>query len=148
MEANGEALIAGRRRLDAGEAEWLAELAEFDRGGWWVLDGHLSCVSWLVQHCAMAYSTAKDKLRVALELRCRPLLADALAAGELSYCKVRALTRIAGADEETDQVLLAAARRTDVTVADLEELVRRKRLHDEQNNPTRAMKRWQRRGVR
>jgi len=148
MEANGRALIEGRRRLDVGEAAWMAELAEFDSGGWWVLDGHLSCVAWLVQHCGMAYSTAKDKVRVASELRRRPLLAEAFAAGDVSYCKVRALTRITGADQETDEALLAAARRTDVTVADLEEAVRRRRLHDEQNNPTRAMKRWQRRGVR
>jgi hypothetical protein len=65
-------LIEGRRRIDLGEAEWLAQLAEFDAGCWWAADGHLSCVAWLVHHCGMGYSTAKDKLRVALELTRRP----------------------------------------------------------------------------
>src|SRR5205823_3207189 len=143
MEANGVALIEARRRLDLGEAAWLAELAEFDAGGWWALDGHLGCVSWLVQHGAMARPTAKDKLRVAWQLRRRPVLAAALAAGDISYCKARALTRILNANEETDQVLVTAAQQPDVTVADVEDMVRHWQLLDEQDKPTRAMREWQ-----
>src|SRR5437763_198144 len=118
MDATATALVEGRRRLDAGELEWLEALHEFDWGGWWATDGHLNCVAWLVHRCGMARSTAKDKLRVAHELRRRPLLADALAAGKISYCKVRSLTRITGADTDTDAALLRAARTH--TVAELE----------------------------
>ena len=145
MDATATALIEGRRRLDAGELAWLEALVEFDRGRWWLLDGHLNCVGWLVDRCGMARPTAKEKLRVAHELRRRPLLADALATGDISYCKVRALTRIRGADDETDTALLKAARKH--TVAELEELVRHHHLLDEQDRPSRAMARWERRGL-
>src|SRR4051795_9936889 len=94
----------------------------------------------------MGDSTAKDKLRVAWELARRPLLAAAFAAGAVSYCKIRALTRITDADEETDTALLAAAAKH--TVAELEQVVRHWELLHQQENPTRAMKRWNRRGMR
>src|SRR5689334_20159638 len=97
----GVALVEGRRRLDAGEAEWLAWLVEFDRSGLWASDGHLCCASWLVEHCGLARSTAKERLRVAWELARRPTLASAFASGEVSYSKVRAITRITNVDEET-----------------------------------------------
>src|SRR4051794_22264234 len=83
----GNSLIAARRRLDAGEAEWLGWLVEFDRSGLWALDGHSSCVSWLVDHCGLGRTTAKEKLRVAHELPRRPIVAEAFANGEVSYSK-------------------------------------------------------------
>src|SRR5437763_3798014 len=105
----GKAVVSGRRCLDAGEAEWLAGLVEFDRSGLWALDGHTCCVSWLVDRCGMRRSTAKEKLRVGFELSRRPLVAQAFATGELSYSKIRAITRITMADEETDRVLVDTA---------------------------------------
>src|SRR3954449_7116690 len=105
----GWKLVAGRAAIDAAEAEWLRLLVEFDQRGGWVLDGHVNCVSWLVDRCGLSRPAAKDRLRVARALPQRPLLAEALAAGTLSYSKVRALTRIHGADNETDRVLLVAA---------------------------------------
>src|SRR5438067_808836 len=92
----GGLLIKNRVLVDTAEAEWLAMLAEFDRRCGWALDGHRTCVSWLMHKCGMAQSTAKDRLRVAYELERRPLLAQALAGGELSYAKVKILTRIEG----------------------------------------------------
>src|SRR4051812_926618 len=80
----GKSLVEARTQLDMQEAAWFADLAEFDRRGEWAVDGHLSCVSWLVQFCGMARPTAKDKLRVALQLTRRPVLARAHAGGELS----------------------------------------------------------------
>src|SRR5207244_7395630 len=90
----GKSLIEGIRQLSAGEAEWLQQLFDFDRSGEWASDGHACCASWLTDHCGMGRSTAKEKLRVAWELTRRPLIAEAFAAGQLSYSKVRALTRI------------------------------------------------------
>src|SRR5947199_8307050 len=106
----GKSLVEGRRRLDAGEAAWLAELVEFDRDGLWALDGHTCCVSWLVDYCGLSRSTAHEKLRVAYQLWRRPLVAEAFASGELSYSKVRAITRVVNADDETDRVLVETAR--------------------------------------
>ncbi|MDY7103003.1 MAG: DUF222 domain-containing protein [Actinomycetota bacterium] len=140
----GRSLIAARRRLDAAEAVWLRELAEFDRCGQFALDGHLSTVAWLIDRCGMCRSTAKERLRVARELVRRPRVATAMAAGEVSYSKVRAITRIVGADAETDEVLLHAAGVG--TAADLDRVASHwEQLRDQDLPPDVA---WERRGVR
>ena len=118
----GEALVRWGARAAAAESRWLAALAEFDRRKGWYLDGQLSAVSWLVWRCAMSSRTARDKLRVAHELRRRPLVAQAFASGRLSYCQVRAITRVTDADPDTDQWLLRLAEAG--TVADLDRAVR------------------------
>jgi hypothetical protein len=87
----------------------------------WAHDGEVSCTDWLVSRCGLSRVTAKDKLRVARELSRRPAVRTAFAAGELSYTKVRAITRIA-ANDETDRWLLKLAERG--TAADLEVAVR------------------------
>src|SRR3954468_6655001 len=90
----GNSLLERKRSMDVAEAEWLGWLVEFDRNREWALDGHVCCTSWLVDHCGLDRSTAKEKLRVAWELAGRPCIVDAFARGELTYSKVRALTRI------------------------------------------------------
>lgn len=97
-------------------------LAEFDRREGWHLDGQLSGAEWLVWRCGMSARTARDKLRVARELRRRPAVAEAFGKGRLSYCKVRAITRVTDAGEETDEWLLRLAEAG--TVADLDRAVR------------------------
>src|SRR5881394_2040256 len=92
----GGFLVTNRAAIDAAEARWLEALAAFDRRCGFAVDGHRDCVSWLTHKCGMARSTAKDRLRVAHELQRRPLLAEALAAGKISYAKARTLTRIEG----------------------------------------------------
>ncbi|MGH9281077.1 MAG: DUF222 domain-containing protein, partial [Acidimicrobiales bacterium] len=69
----------------AAECRWLGMLAEFDRREGWHLDGQLSAAGWLVWRCGMSARTARDKLRVAHELRRRPAVAEAFGAGRLSY---------------------------------------------------------------
>src|SRR3954466_13516900 len=78
-------LVDGRRQRDRAEAEWLAWLAEFDTQGGWAIYGCLNCLNWLIQHCGMCRPTAKDKLRVALQLRQRRVFRNALVSGRLSY---------------------------------------------------------------
>ena len=50
---------------------------------------------------------AREKLRVAHALEDLPLISAAMAAGELSYSKVRALTRVATAQTEADLLMMA-----------------------------------------
>ena len=71
---------------------------------------------------------ARERVRVARALGTLPALADALARGELSYAKVRALTRIA--TPETEARLLAVGRAG--TAAHVESLVRGWRRVDRQ----------------
>ena len=122
MSVHGQELIDGRAFLDACEAKWLVTLAEFDTDGSYELDGHVSCVTWLVDQCGMARSTAKEKVRVAHELRRRPVVGDAFVNGELTYSKARILTRLVGLDDERDAAFISECGRE--TADMLERLVR------------------------
>src|SRR5438132_6489662 len=120
--ALADALVDRARAMASAECEWLGLLAEFDRREGWRADGQLSGAAWLVWRCGLTATTAREKLRVAHELARRPAVQSAFAAGELSWCQVRAITRIEGADAETDRLLLSAA--SAHPVANLERLVR------------------------
>jgi Domain of unknown function (DUF222)/HNH endonuclease len=93
--------------LDAATARLLDLIREFDaRGGW--NNGFRSCAEWLSWRVGLDLGAAREKVRVARALATLPRLAQALAHGELSYAKVRALTRVATPD--TEERLLAIGR--------------------------------------
>jgi hypothetical protein len=93
--------------LDAATARLLERIREFDaRGGW--NTGFRSCAEWLAWRVSLDLGAAREKVRVARALGSLPRLAAALARGELSYAKVRALTRVA--TPETEEQLLAVGR--------------------------------------
>lgn len=93
--------------LDAATARLLALIREFDaRGGW--NRGFRSCAEWLAWRVGLEPGAARERVRVARALGTLPRLADALARGQLSYSKVRALTRVA--TPETEARLLAVGR--------------------------------------
>jgi hypothetical protein len=87
--------------LAAGTCRWLLLLAEFDRLRGWAEWGVKSCAHWLSWRCSIAPGTAREHVRVARRLEDLPLIQDSFASGELSYCKVRALTRVATPQTET-----------------------------------------------
>src|SRR5262249_62297097 len=90
-------------RLGAGMCRWLELVAELDRrGGWAEYYGCASCAHWLSWRCAVSPRSAREHVRVARRLAELPRIRDAFAVGELSYAKVRALTRVAepGSEEE------------------------------------------------
>jgi len=88
--------------LNAANYRWLLLIAEFDRRKGWA-DGKLpSCAHWLNFKCGLNLGAAREKVRVGHALEGLPKIAASMARGELSYSKVRALTRVAGpATEET-----------------------------------------------
>jgi uncharacterized protein DUF222 len=93
--------------LEAAGAHLLDLIREFDaRGGW--NHGFSSCAQWLAWRVGMDLGAARQRVRVARALGSLPLLAGALARGELSYAKVRALTRVA--TPEVEERLLAVGR--------------------------------------
>jgi hypothetical protein len=100
--------------LDAATARLLALIREFDaREGW--NTGFTSCAAWLSWRVGLAPGAAREHVRVAREhvrvaraLGTLPRLARALARAELSYSKVRELTRMA--TPGTEERLLAVAR--------------------------------------
>ena len=93
--------------LDAATARLLDLIREFDvRGGW--NNGFRSCAEWLFWRVGFASGAAREHVRVARALGTLPRLAQALGRGELSYSKVRELTRVA--TQETEERLLAVGR--------------------------------------
>ncbi len=113
--------------LDAATARLLVLIREFDaRGGW--NTGFRSCAAWLSWRVGLDLGAARERVRVARALGTLPLLAEALGRGELSYAKVRALTRVA--TPETEARLLAVGRAG--TAAHVERIVRGWRRVDRQ----------------
>jgi len=93
-----------RRISDAATARLLDLIREFDaRGGWG--NGFRSCGHWLSWRVGLAPGAAREHVRWRGPLGTLPLLGQALARGELSYAKLRALTRVA--TPETEERLLA-----------------------------------------
>ena len=105
--------------INAATARWLGLVAEFDRrrGHWeW---GFGDCARWLSWRCSLAPRAAREHLRVARALAGLPLVRAAFERGELSYSKVRALTRVATEADEADLVRIAL----EATAAQLERIV-------------------------
>src|SRR5438876_7206540 len=107
LERLGDEIAELSAHLDAATARLLDLIREFDaRGGWG--NGFRSCAEWLSWRVGLDPGAARERVRVARALETLPLLAGALARGELSYAKVRALTRVA--TPETEERLLAVGR--------------------------------------
>jgi hypothetical protein len=107
MDRLGNEIAVLSAHLDAATAQLLDLIREFDaREGW--NTGFRSCAHWLSWRVGLDLGAARERVRVARALGALPRLADALARGELSYAKVRALTRVA--KHETEERLLAVGK--------------------------------------
>src|SRR5216117_607294 len=107
LERLGDEIAVLSAHLDAATAHLLELIREFDaRAGW--NTGFRSCAEWLSWRVGLDRGAARERVRVARALGSLPRLAQALARGELSYSKVRALTRVA--TPETEERLLAVGR--------------------------------------
>jgi Domain of unknown function (DUF222)/HNH endonuclease len=106
--------------IHAATCRWLGLVAEFDRREGWAQWGCRSCAHWISWQCSIAPVAAREHVRVARRLEELPLIRAAFARGELSYSKVRALSRVEGVEREEE--LLGLAR--DATAAQLERIVR------------------------
>ncbi len=106
--------------LAAATCRWLLLIAEFDERGGWAEWGAKSCAQWLSWRCSIGRVTAREHVRVARRLRDLPLVREAFGAGELTYCKVRAVSRVAV--PETEEQLVRLARHA--TGTQVEKLVR------------------------
>ncbi len=81
--------------LHAGTQRLLRLIREFDELGGWADQDALSCSHWLSWKIGVDCRTAREWLRVSLALADLPLIDAAFERGELSYSKVRAITRVA-----------------------------------------------------
>jgi hypothetical protein len=94
--------------IAAAECRFLQLLAEFDQRNGWAGDGIRSCAHWLSWRAGMSLRTATEHLRVAHALQNLPQISEAFAAGQISYSKARAITRITGTDTATLTRIAAA----------------------------------------
>ena len=93
--------------IAAATCRFLLLLGEFDRRGGWGTWECLSAAHWLSWKCGMSIRTAREQVRVARALEELPVMTAAFAAGQLSYSKVRAMTRVATPKSEADLVEVA-----------------------------------------
>src|SRR3954452_14696611 len=94
--------------VEAGMARWVGLVGEYDRReGWGSWRGVRSCAEWIAWRCSCSPRAAREHVRVARALRDLPEMREAFSSGELSYSKVRSLTRVATADSEVSLLHLA-----------------------------------------
>ena len=105
------------KHINAATYELLVLIREFDERAGWLKWGLKNCAEWLAWRCDVSMTTALEKVRVAHALKALPGISGAFASGELSYSKVRALTRVANRANE-DDLLLFALRSTAAHVAE------------------------------
>jgi hypothetical protein len=118
--------------ITAATYELLVKIREFDQAGLWELEGICSCAHWLNWKCGIGMSAGREKVRVANALGDLPKVSESFRLGEISYSKVRAITRVAQAGNE--EFLLRIAKNG--TAHHVETLVsgyrRAKRLNDDE----------------
>jgi len=95
-------------------------IREYDNSHGWTGPGLNSCAHWLNWKCGINLGAAREKVRVAHALKDLPKISEKFRRGEVSYSKVRAMTRVA--TEKNEDYLLKIARYG--TAAHVERLVR------------------------
>ena len=106
--------------ITAATREFLRAVAESDRHRDWAEAGFASCADWLAWRIGVNRVTASEKIRAARALEDLPLISAAMDRGDLSFTKVRALTRVATPESEAELLDYAQTN----SAASLERLVR------------------------
>jgi len=115
-----QAIVTLAAHINAETYELLVLVRQFDERAGWLKWGLGNCAEWLHYRCDFSMNAAREKVRVAHALKTLPDMATAFATGDLSYSKVRAMTRVLGAHNEEE--LLSFALKT--TTARVEERCR------------------------
>jgi hypothetical protein len=130
------------RQMNVDSYRMLVLIRDFDDRFGFSRWGLRSCAEWLAWSCGLSLSAAREKVRTTQALRSLPAISAAFADGRLSYSKVRALTRVAG--EQDEDLLLAYA--LDATVSQIEERCRQ--MHNAEPESVLAARRaWERRSL-
>ena len=93
-------VVDATRRLSLDMSTFLSLLVKFDLSGEWAFDNERSCAHWVAKRADTELCTAREWLRIAHALLAVDEIARRFAGGQLSYSKVRTLTRIADADNQ------------------------------------------------
>jgi hypothetical protein len=107
LDELGDQICEHAAHIAAATYRWLRLVAAFDRRRGWAEWGCRSCAHWLNWKCGLDLRSAREKVRVAHALTDLPLVSEAFARGEISYSKVRAITRIATPETEAELLMFA-----------------------------------------
>ncbi len=148
VERLGDTIAELAARIQAATYELLVLVREFDeREGWNDgFNGFRSCAHWLNWRTGLDLGAAREKVRAARALGDLPRLSAAMQRGDLSYSKVRALTRVATPTNEAELLDFGQC----ATAAHVERLVRAWRrvdrvaeaADDRRRHETRHLETW------
>jgi hypothetical protein len=108
LEALGDEIATFAARIDVAEHALLTRLRVFDAHEAWGPLGFHSCAHWLSWRIGIGLTAAREKVRVARSLGALPKLDGLFARGQISYSKVRAISRVATPESEQDFIDVAA----------------------------------------
>ncbi|MCZ4534451.1 DUF222 domain-containing protein [Gordonia terrae] len=132
-------------QITALTADFLELVAELDERESWRGPGIHSLAHWLSWKAGIAPRTAHEQLRVAKAVRELPVIRRAFGEGRLSYSKVRALTRVATPERETELVNLAlssTASQLDRAVRAMVQIDRDRGVEEDGRPPVESTGRW------
>ena len=105
----GDEIVAIGSALATSQYRLIDLAARFEAGDEWLIDGYPTAAHWIADRLDMCVSTAREWIRVGKALEALPAMKGAFAEGEISYAKVKILTRVATPENEAE--LLDIARR-------------------------------------
>ncbi len=100
LDPLGDEIALLSAHITAATYRLLCLLRVYDEEERW--QGFRSCAHWLSWRTGISLGPAREKVRVARCLPSLSLIPEAFASGEISYSKVRAMTRIATAENEAE----------------------------------------------
>ena len=137
MASLGDAIVTLFAHVHAATHRLLVMIAEFEALEGWRREGHQDCAHWLAFRTGIELHAAREKVRTARVLAGLPAIGAAMGRGELSFAKVRALSRIATPENEAELLELARG----ATAAQTERLVRGWRLGSRMDEDERERRR-------
>ena len=130
-------------QIHAATQRLLVLIARFDEMRGWEPSGQRDCAHWLAVRTGIDLGAARQKVRVARALAQLPLTSAAMAKGQLSFSRVRALVRAATTDNEGALLELARG----ATAAQLERVVRGWKKGSRQDEAQRELERFESRAL-
>ena len=143
LEELEEQIASLAAHIHAATHRLLTLIADFDRRRGWELGGHRSCAHWLHFRTGIDLGAARQKVRTARALEFLPGISASMARGELSFSKVRALVRVATAENESELLEFAQG----CTTAELERMVRGYRRGSREDEQAWEQRRFERRAL-
>ncbi|MCU1468813.1 MAG: hypothetical protein JWM72_4741 [Actinomycetia bacterium] len=115
MFVTAESIAAKRKVIDALEADWLQDLAEYARSGDWQTAGYFNVASALRHTARIDQGVAQGYVNLARKLDALPLVAAAFAAGDISLRHAQVIakattTKRAAAISQVEDKLVDIAR--------------------------------------